>query len=503
MRTQRRLRVGDARAGSALAAALMVVIGVSVLGTCLLQLHISVTRQQIQGIDNKRAFYLAEAGLSEGVFSLSTGGTGAVASAAQPAAFGDGLFWVESTYLENDQTQLTSTGLCGGGRAALTLVVEKKSSSVAELGIFGDTSMQIQTGALVDAYDSTVGPYVAPTLIGGVLGTSGLTTPPPPVHVGCNGDIRVSATTRAPTNVCGDAMPGPSNSVVTTPGVTITGATAPAPQTVTIPTIEVPVLDSRGDLSVGALAPAMPDGDVRYGKVHVSSLGKLVLRGPKKVVFSELVVDGGGGIKFDTSNGPVTLYVTDYVKTSASSTVECSSTTPSQCSVLVAASQSIDRDGDGVVDPPLTIASTGNYYGTLYAPFTALTVPASLQLFGALAAKDILIGERGKVHFDAGLLSSGAGQLSLPRRVAWRVVPLPSQPLVNLRVDPVATLKKLGLAPVMPATSHELLDFKIDYRGLDLKRHYWEGSESRFHWPDVVLAFKIRRIGDCDFLLTL
>ena len=129
------LRASNRRRGSILVVALMVVIGVAMLGACLLQFTVSLTRNQVQDIDNKRAFYLAEAGLSEGFYGLKAGGSGNIASSAAPARFGDGVLWVESSQTADGRLRIESNGLCGGGRASLSVVVEKKSSSTAALGI--------------------------------------------------------------------------------------------------------------------------------------------------------------------------------------------------------------------------------------------------------------------------------------------------------------------------------------------------------------------------------
>ncbi len=490
----RRQRYGP-RAGSALGIALMVVIAMAVLGTCMLQLHGSLTRRQVQSIDNKRAFYLAEAGLSEAVFGLSSGMTGNVATPEQPAAFGDGLFWVESNYLENGQTQLMSTGLCGGGRASLTIVVEKKSSSVASLGIFGDQLMQIQSGSTIDAYDSRSGAYPGP----------GVDRDAPLCRVGCNADIRVSGSSRAPTTIYGNVSPGPHGAVVATPSVTISGSTAPAAQSVALPIINVPPLDTLGNLSVTnpLLQTQLPGGDNRYDTLHIGSLGKLTIKGPKTLVASQLVVDAGGTLKFDSSGGPIKLYVTDYLHMATNSNIACTTKDPTGTSILVSAAATVDRDGDGIADPPVTFDPKGTLYGSIYAPFAPLSIGAAMPVFGSLAAQKIALTANASVHFDQALLAVEAATSGLPSLVAWRVVPLPNQPLVSLRIDPLAVLKLQGVTPLKPPLAQEVLDFKIDYVGLDGLRHTWQGNETKFNWGLVASVVKVLRLADVGFLIGL
>src|SRR5687768_6199044 len=97
------------RAGSVLVIALMVVMGIAMLAACLLQFSVSMTRNQLHGLDKKRAFYLAEAGLSEAVYGLMTGKTGNVGTSTVPARFGDGLLWVTATESPDGKVFLEST----------------------------------------------------------------------------------------------------------------------------------------------------------------------------------------------------------------------------------------------------------------------------------------------------------------------------------------------------------------------------------------------------------
>ncbi len=68
------------RRGSALVLSLIVVTVVAILSMGLLNLNRAVTKRQSHNIDDMRAFYLAEAGLSEAYFGLMTGQTGQIGS---------------------------------------------------------------------------------------------------------------------------------------------------------------------------------------------------------------------------------------------------------------------------------------------------------------------------------------------------------------------------------------------------------------------------------------
>ena len=167
MRVHRRNESDLSRSGSAMVLAIIVVGTVSALSAGSLLLSASVTNRQDADIENLSAFYLAEAGLSEAYHGLRIGLTGQVGSQAAPAAFGEGLLWVDATPLEDDRVQLESTALSGGGRATLSLLVERVETP---LGFFSDEDLIVDDVLLVDGFDSEDAPY-ADQVEGGVITT--------------------------------------------------------------------------------------------------------------------------------------------------------------------------------------------------------------------------------------------------------------------------------------------------------------------------------------------
>lgn len=141
--------------------ALIVVGAVAALSSGYLMLSAAVTNRQDSEVENLRAFYLAEAGLNEAYFGLRIGKTGQVASQNAPAAFGEGMLWVNASELEDDRIQLDSTALCGSGRATLSLIVEKVETP---LGFFTDEDLIIDEVLLVDGFDSQDAPYIEQTV---------------------------------------------------------------------------------------------------------------------------------------------------------------------------------------------------------------------------------------------------------------------------------------------------------------------------------------------------
>ena len=149
------------RAGGVLLLATLVVLVVAGLCAGYLQISTAITRREASSLNDKQAFYIAEAGLSEAWAGLTIGKTGNVGTAREPAVFGEGLFWVEATRNADGTITLQSTGMYRNGKAVLSIVAEPGETSVAELGLFSDSELDLGPGTRVDAYDSRDG-YPAP-----------------------------------------------------------------------------------------------------------------------------------------------------------------------------------------------------------------------------------------------------------------------------------------------------------------------------------------------------
>ncbi|MEM7307204.1 MAG: pilus assembly PilX N-terminal domain-containing protein [Planctomycetota bacterium] len=153
-------RRATGRSGSALILALLVVTSVAVLSLAILQLTGATTRRQEAATDDRQAFYLAEAGLSESYVSLGTGGTGAIGSIAAPTTYGGGLVWVDLAPPlpddDEDLLRLESTGLYGRGRSTLEMAVRR---TTRPFGIFSVEPLVLESPFLIDGYDSEASDY--------------------------------------------------------------------------------------------------------------------------------------------------------------------------------------------------------------------------------------------------------------------------------------------------------------------------------------------------------
>ena len=438
------------RRGSALIAALFVVLMVGTLSMAYLQVSMNKTREQKGAADAKRAFYMAEAGIAEAYSGLVIGKSGNVGSDVVPARFGNGLFWVVAENLGENKTCLTSTGLCGSGRASISLVVENKRPTIASQGVFSHNPITVQAGAVIDSFDSRVGS-------GGPMafGESGAVTDA--ARVASNSSITVQGTTARATGaqVLGDVRPGPGAYVNAGTGSVITGSTAPAESGVVLPPVRFPDIVQSGEVTHALAVPALTmTGSRGHTSLRLKGLGQAVLTGPLTLVVDDLVLDPGTRLTINATAGPVRVFVRNWLKLDAGSTVVCASTDPTKVAIACDGNATVDRTGDGIPDPPVTINATSNFYGFLYAPKAEFTLGNTFTVWGAIAAKGLTLAGGGRIHFDRAFVDLPSDEGADPAQVCWRLVQLPPARLVESRLDPMVFLKANSITPVASKDAH-------------------------------------------------
>jgi hypothetical protein len=483
-------RARPRRRGSALIASLMVVLVVAGLGVCMVRMHNATTRRQVQAIDKKRAFYVAEAGLSEAFLAVSQGKSGNVASEQLPARFGEGVYWVEATSMPGGNVALTSTGLCGVGRFSVSVVLRSQVDPVASRGIFGRDLVLVEAGVIVDGYDSREGTYAEQAQAAGEPGHT-----EEGARLGSNAGITLESDVPpgepgeelpGMTMVFGEVTPGPAASVTMEPGVLVTGSTAPSSDTGILPPVEVPGLESQGTLVHDTDATlTLGYSELRYDMLRVRSGSILRIQGPVRVVTGGFWLESGSRLVIDSAEGPVTIVVTEFVDFKPDSVLATPAGDPLGVTFMISANEWQDHDGDDVPDPPVRIGSRGMFHGFMYAPESALILPRSLRFYGAAAARRLKLSAGMRFTVDQALASGENGIDSLPQLVAWEIAELPDSPLVKLRLDPRGILKMNGLDPPPSADAHaeQLMDIAY-FDGGGTYRTY-SGLEQDFDWQSV------------------
>lgn len=457
--------------GSALVLSLMAVTTVVVLAASFSQFTSAVANRQAQAVHRKRAFYVAEAGLAEGFAALSCGRSGVVGTPEMPALLGEGIFWVEAIELENGLVRLESTGMIGTAKVQLSVVAERGTQSIAALGLFSGGDVTIGPGSLLDAYDSSKGLYE------GQVNTSG-------AALGSNASIRISGTVLEPTSVKGDVTPGTEDSVVEDGSVNITGSTNPALLPTELPAVEVPEVSMAPALEHASPYPLMiPAGSAGYQALSVAAGSQVIIQGPAQVVFGFLSLQASSELSFDTTQGPVELFVTDGLEFASSSLLSNSSTRPEEVTIQVA----------GELASPVTLRASGSFHGVIYAPEAPVVVGESFEVFGALVADTLSFEGPARIHFDRNLALLSA-QAELPVMVSWRIVEMASFSS-DIAMDPfdLLDLDKHLLPPPASALADQIL--AIDYFDAVDVYHRYVGPESEFDWSVVKTTIFATRDG--------
>lgn len=422
-------KLKQSKRGAVLIPAVVCVMTVAALSTVYLQLSLDNSREARTAVDQKKAFYVAEAGLAEAFYGIASGESGTVAGPDQPAAFGGGVFWVEAEDLGGGKVSLTSTGLVGTGRSSLSITLERNAEALGKLGLFSERDMQIGSGALVDSYDSELGSYASQVGSGGSQAC-----------VASNANIHLTGKPGARVN--GDAQPGPQGSVFQASTAHVSGSIAPAQELRTLAEVDVPVPTSATDFDHNHTGSAtLVSGDYGFDTWRVRGGGTLTVKGPAQIVVDQLLLEEHSRLIFDNSGGAITVWVRSRLDAAAGTTLSTTTDQTGRFSLLVAAGNAV-------------VASAGTVHGLVYAPLADLQWPSGLELFGAMAARTLTIASGARLHYDRALGRLPDGADNLPRQVCWRVMELPDVPLVTMKFDPLTVLKLNNVEPLKAVEAH-------------------------------------------------
>ncbi|MSR63585.1 MAG: hypothetical protein EXS08_14200 [Planctomycetes bacterium] len=458
MRTRQHAAPG--RAGAALILSVMAVMVVSILAAGFLQLSLSVTRRLSSSADAAQALNLAEAGLAEAYTGLGMAKSGNVGTPEQPAFFGGGLFWVEATTHASGVVELECTAMYGTGRATLGMVCEPVAIGVASLGFFTLEDLRLNPDVRLDSYDSAQGSYA--DQINTPLNNQGV--------IGSNGDVSIGSNNK----IFGDAIFGPTGKVDVGSGAVVTGGTSARPELEELPPVEVPdvAMKSVAVKYTGGSPMIVAPGEAGYSSLSIGKNSKLVLKGPLTFVVGTFLLGTGAELTFDTSDGPVQMYVTDSLDLSTSSIVSTSTQVTSDSIIMVSAP----------AGKTVSFGAKSQFYGFIYAPEAEIHMSAQYELYGGLVCKELQLAAQGKLHYD---LSLGATLKSaMPRMLAWRVVELP-QAVAARRTDPFQVMGLDPKALPSPSAAHEDQVLEVRYVADDGTTDTYFGHESDFDWNQV------------------
>lgn len=423
-------RTHAARRGSVLVITVVLLGTLMVLTAAFLRLGVNLSHEHNSDLDDSRAFYIAEAGVSESAAAILSGKTGNVASQAAPASYANGIVWASALDLGGNDYQIDATALCDSGRAAIRAVVHKDFHIDYTKGVSSDLPLVVGSNFQMDSFDPALGPYSSQPLrklpghndwIVNDLGS-----------IASNSDITLASGDR----IYGDATPGPGSSVFGIGGNTfVTGSTAPALRKIGFPQVTAPALPSLGAKTVNKTDPiasrTLTAGSYHYTSLDIKSQAAFTIQGPSTVVIDSMNTAAGCSFNIDATNGPVNVYFTG--PTNFVSNMNVTSTAPSAKSVSLYFTSNL----------PVVLNPNASLIGTIYAATATVTVSSNWHNFGAITAKQMVVASNVQLHFDESLLAQsrqGGAYLVVKQ---WQRLAVP-QSMIHKRGDPY---QLLGVQP--------------------------------------------------------
>lgn len=253
----------------------------------------------------------------------------------------------------------------------------------ATCGVFSDIKMSISGDTVIDAYDSTAGPYSATN--------SGL-----PGGVCSNDDIEISGDTL----IEGDASCGPDHDVNISSG-TVTGSTECLPE---------PVLVEAADF--GTVATSNSNSTIPKTQQNQTALSS---SRDLSVSSGDTLTLQAGDYYLKTLNvsgtlrtvGDVRLFVQEQVSISGPGIVN-TGTDPTRLTILTNSTSGVNLSGSAA------------FYGSVYAPFADISISGYAAYYGVFFGGKVTLSGNVVIHLDAALLegsgsSEGSGVLALVR----------------------------------------------------------------------------------------
>jgi len=280
---------------------------------------------------------------------------------------------------------------------------------------------------------------------GGLLGTGLLgddpAAPEPLTHtvhggsLGSNGTVTFTENAEG-SEIHGSVTPGPDASIEGASYAEITGSTLPRTEPAVPTEVIAPDYASKGDLTPGGYVPEVLEAQrVRYDTIRVGAGQELELRGPLELVAANLFVEAGGRLTLDTSDGGVEILLTGSMVLDPTSLVQSSATRSEEVTIRAVGHETLATE--------IVLGATMQFLGTIKAPRSHVHVAAPFEVFGAITARTMTVGDGARLHFDSATYD---GSLEIPRPDSWRIISLPGRETAD-RPATTAGREKIADAP--------------------------------------------------------
>ena len=406
------------RRGNVMLLCIVLLIPMLIMGLVLMQQGGSQKSEISSDVDQARAQFVAEAGISEAVYSLRHGGNGNLGSQADPAGLGDGLFWVEAAHLPNKQVRLVALGMVGAGRAAVDAVVELESATWRKYSLFSNQSADLKGQFFLDSYDSRLGTYASQVPGGSDHAHS-------KAAIGSNANIDIGNASK----VYGDLKPGPGGTAITGSS-TVSGSKTPSTSTVTLEPVVAPTLPAGGALVVNGTV-TLPPGNHRFTSISMSNGSLLRVPGPGTIVVDGTVNIAPHATVQVATSGEVQMYAGGNVLMGTKAGIETHSQNALAFTMYLT----------GGASQTAVFRPHGDFYGTVYGANAEIQLGNDMVVFGAVAGNRIFCqNPKVKVHWDEALADAMGSAPSSVNLQCWMPAAFPDDELQRDRRDPFDVL---------------------------------------------------------------
>lgn len=383
--------------GSALVIAL---IAAAVLGSLAVALLMIVSGQSsvtfFSGA-NEDVLNIAEAGIGAALVEMNKNtdpDNNGIGNVSGQIAGGTYAVTISPPYADGVETYtLVSTATKGNKTAQIEVTVSKEPVSIFAWGAFGDKGVRLDSNAMVDSYDSALGPYSAQAL-NMYRGSR---------YARTNGDTGSNANVGLDSNakVFGDAVAGPGGTVTTDGNSYISGTTSNLSEPVPLPPVVLPPAASLPPTMLLVRSNqtlTLPPGEYHFSKLDADSNSKLTIVGPATIVVDDFNIDSNAKLIVDSTIGPVKIYGTGRFHIDSNSQVRSTSNKPADIQLYIA-----------TVEDPLNpsteveVDSNSELSAVVYAPNARIDIDSNGHIYGSVVAGYVNIDSNAKVSYDEDL----------------------------------------------------------------------------------------------------
>lgn len=406
--------------GIVLPATLAFMLAFTMLGFGSLYLATQQNEAADRRIFSEKAFWLAEAGIQKAMWKLKYNDSGGLTFqpngdkkyTSEAGEMGD--YSQYSFILNAADSIVTSTGsytYFDPGLKYSRRTIQLSSQSPFNYAIFSDEKIKLFNKATIDSYNSKLGDYGSSNhASNGDIGSN--------ISATKNNDDPVAMTLQnyggAPFEVVkGNVSTGPGGTI-SWPGLkddeiakTVTGEISHQ-NNVELPAVIVPsslkALSSKGDLDIPDYSEhKLKTGEYKYASIGMNHKAKLVIEGNVKIYLTK---SGNNALKiWDSSevviksNSSLILYTDGEITMHKGASIRNLDRKPSKLTIYSTYSSdamgmnlwSGDNDAKDNIDR--------NFYGSIYAPETRISIHNDKEVFGSFVGKDFYV-DGGKLHYD-------------------------------------------------------------------------------------------------------